>query len=141
MRFQPKVYTIGHVLGMCGMVIFGTVACYQSGTTTEDSGLRWFTENWLLYIGAGATILTFLFGLTILGTPWYDEKTNKQLEAEHNRAVFEHNQAVFEWNSKSPEERAILNAAEENRLLQLTQIIQNNQILQNQEQAKPKRRY
>lgn len=131
MRFQPKVYTIGHVLGMCGMVIFGTVACYQSGTTTEDSGLRWFTENWLLYIGAGATILTFLFGLTILGTPWYDEKTNKQLEAEHN-------QAVFEWNSKSPEERAIINAAEENRLLQ---IMQNNEIIRNQEQAKPKRRY
>lgn len=129
MSFQPKVYTIGHVLGMCGMVIFGTLVCYQSGTTTEDPGLRWFTEIWLLYIGGGATILTLLFGLSILGTPWYDEKTNRQLEADHNRAQ-------IEWRCKSPEERAIITAAREIELLQLTQILQNDRIIQNQEQLK-----
>lgn len=133
MSFQPKVYTMGHVLGMTGMVAFGTLGCYWKGITAEDAGLKWFTETWLLYIGAGATILTFLFGLTILGTPWYDEETNKELKADHDRAT-------LEWTSKSPEERAILMAAEENRLLQLTQIMQNNQILNNQEQSKRNKR-
>lgn len=134
MSYQPKVYTMGHVLWLTAMVAFGTLFCYLTLTHSDSAGKKWFAETWLIYLGGGATVLMFLFGLTILGTPCYDEETNKQLEAEHNRAV-------FEWNSKSPEERAILNAAEENRLLQLTQIMQNNQIIQNQEQAKPKRRY
>ena len=93
--------------------------------------MKWFAETWLPYIGAGATIVTFLFGMTILGTPWYDEATNKQLQAEHDRAE-------FEWKCKSPEEKAILMAAEENRLLRLTQILQNNQMINNQEQLKRK---
>ena len=132
MSFQPPTYTIGHILGMTGMVALTTAGMYAGRHKHAD--LVWFMGNWGLYIGIACTVLTFLFGLSILGTPWYDEETNKQLESEHNRAV-------FEWNSKSPEERAILNAAEENRPLQLTQIMQNNQIIQNQERAKPKRRY
>ncbi len=69
-----------------------------------------------------------------MGKPIYDDETNKQLEAEYNCAV-------FEWNSKSPEERAIITAARRNELLQLTQILQNNTIIQNQEQSKSGRRY
>lgn len=134
MSYEHKVYTLGHILGMTAMVAFGTFVCYQTGMQSDNAGLKWFTETWLLSLGGGASILMFLFGLTILGTPWYDEETNKQLETEHN-------QAVYDWNRKSPEERAIINAAEENRLLQLTQILQNNEIIRNQEQAKPKRRY
>jgi len=129
MSFQPKVYTMGHILGMTGMVAFATAVIYAR--RHEQPGLLWFMENWGLYIGAASTVITFLFGLSILGKPWYDETTNKQLEADHNRLV-------FEWNCKSPEERAILAAAEENRLLQLTQILQNNQIINNQEQLKNK---
>ncbi len=133
MSYQPKVYTIGHVVGMTAMVVFGTFACYRTGMQSEDAGLKWFTETWLISLGGGATILTFLYGLTILGTPWYDEETNEQLQSDHERAE-------FEWRSKSPEERAIITAARENELLQLTQIMQNNRIIQNQEQMKKKPR-
>ncbi|MCX7422614.1 MAG: hypothetical protein NT013_24160 [Planctomycetia bacterium] len=129
MSFQPKVYTFGHVLFMTGMVIFGTVVCYVKGQGAEQAGMKWFAETWLLYVGAGATFLTFLFGMGLLGKPWYDAETNKQLKAEYDRAM-------LEWRFKSPEEKAILMAAEENRLLQLTQIMQNNQIINNQEQIK-----
>ena len=132
MSFQRQVYTMGHVLGITGMVAFATAFMYAA--RHKDDNLVWFMEHWGLYIGITCTILTFLHGLSILGTPWYDEETNKQLEAEHNRAV-------FEWNCKSPEERAIITAARQNELLQLTQIMQNTQIIRNQEQAKPKRRY
>lgn len=129
MSFQPKVYTFGHVLFMTGMVAFGTVVCYVKGQGVEHAGMKWFSETWLLYVGAGATFLTFLFGMGLLGKPWYDAETNKQLKAEYDRAM-------LEWRFKSPEEKAILMAAEENRLLQLTQILQNNQIINNQEQIK-----
>ena len=61
----------------------------------------------------------------LLGKPWYDAETNKQLKAKYDRAM-------LEWRFKSPEEKAILMAAEENRLLQLTQFLQNNQIINNQ---------
>ena len=132
MSFQRQVYTMGHVLGITGMVAVATAGMYAARYQYPE--LVWFIESWGLYIGIACTILTFLFGLSILGTPWYDEETNKELEAEHNRAV-------FEWNCKSPEERAIITAARQNELLQLTQIMQNNQIIQTQEQAKPKRRY
>lgn len=132
MSFQRQVYTLGHALGMTGMVAFATAFIYAGRHKNDD--LVWFMEHWGLYIGIACTILTFLYCLSILGTPLYDEETNKQLEAEHN-------QAVYEWNRKSPEERAIITAAEENRLLQITQIMQNNEIIRNQEQAKPKRRY
>jgi len=130
MSFQRQVYTIGHILGMTGMVAFATVFMYASRHQHPD--VVWFMEHWGLYIGIVCTILTFLFGLSILGTPWYDEETNQELEAEHNRAV-------FEWNSKSPEERAIITAARQNELLQLTQIMQNNTIIRNQEELKRKR--
>ena len=132
MSFQREVYTFPHVLFMTGAIALTVTGMYAARHQHPD--LVWFIENWGLYIGIAATIGTFLFSLSLVGKPFYDEETNKQLEAEHNRAV-------FEWNSKSPEERAILNAAEENRLLQLTQIMQNNEIIRNQEQAKPKRRY
>lgn len=132
MSFQREVYTFTHVLFVTGAIALTGTGIYAA--RHQHPELVWFIENWGLYIGIVATISTFLFSLSLVGKPFYDEETNKQLEAEHNRAV-------FEWNSKSPEERAILNAAEENRLLQLTQILQNNQIIQNQEQAKPKRRY
>ncbi len=127
MSFQPKVYTLGHILGMTGMVAMTTADMYAGRHKHAD--LVWFMENWGLYIGIVCTILTFLFGLSILGTPWYDEETNKQHEADHNRAE-------FEWRGKSPEERAIITAARENELLQLTQIMQNNEIIRNQEQLK-----
>lgn len=127
MSFQRQVYTMGHVLGLTGMVAGATAFMYA--TRHKDDNLVWFMENWGLNIGIGCTILTFLFGLSILGRPWYDEETNKQLEAEHNREV-------FEWNSKSPEERAIINAARRNELFQLTQILQNNTIIRNQEELK-----
>lgn len=133
MSFQPKVYTFGQVLLMTGMAAAATVACYIKGQGVEDAGMRWFTENWLPYVGGGFTVLVFLFGLGLVGKPWYDEETNRQLKAEYDRAV-------WEWSQKSPEEKAILRAAEENRLLQLTQISQNNQILSNQEQLKKKGR-
>lgn len=129
MSFQPKVYTFGHVLFMTGMVALGTFVCYVKGQGVEHAGMKWFSETWLLYVGAGATFLTFLFGMGLLGKPWYDAETNKQLKAEYDRAM-------LEWRFKSPEEKAILMAAEENRLLQLTQILQNNQIINNQEQIK-----
>ena len=129
MSYEPKVYTIGHILGMTGMIAMTTAGMYAGRHKHDD--LVWFMENWGLYIGIGCTVLTFLFGLTILGTPWYDEETNKQHEADHN-------QAVYEWNQKSPEERAILNAARQNELLQLTQIMQNNEIIRNQEKLKRK---
>lgn len=134
MSFQPKVYTLGHVLFLTAGGIYGTVACYRAGIASENPGVNWFAENWMLYIGAGATIVMFLVGLTMIGTPCYDEETNSRLKAEHD-------QAEFEWNRKSPEERAILNAARQNELLQLTQILQNSQIIRNQDQAKPERRY
>jgi len=123
---------MGHALGGTGIVAFATAFSY-AGRHKNDN-LVWFMEHWGLYIGIACTILTFLYCLSILGTPCHDEETNKELEAEYN-------QAVYEWNRKSPEERAIINAAEENRLLQITQIMQNNEIIRNQEQAKPKRRY
>ena len=132
MSFQREVYTFTHVLFVTGAIALTVTGMYAARHQHPD--LVWFIENWGLYIGIAATVGTFLFGLSLVGKPMYDAETNKQLESEHNRAV-------YEWNSKSPEERAILNAAEENRLLQLTQIMQNNQIIQNQEQAKPKRRY
>lgn len=132
MGYQRQVYTMGHVLGLTGMVAGATAFMYAA--RHKDDDLVWFMENWGLYIGAACTIGVFLFGLTLLGKPLYDEETNKELEAEYNRAV-------FEWNSKSPEERAIITAARRNELLQLTQILQNNTIIQNQEQAKTKRRY
>ena len=132
MSFQREVYTFTHVLFRTGAIALTVTGIYAARHQHPD--LVWFLESWGLYIGIAATIGTFLFSLSLVGKPFYDEETNKQLEAEHNRAV-------FEWNSKSPEERAIINAAEENRLLQLTQILQNNEIIRNQEQAKPKRRY
>lgn len=132
MSFQREVYTLTHVLFMTSAIALTVTGMYAARHKHPD--LVWFIENWGLYIGIVATVGTFLFGLSLVGKPFYDEETNKQLESEHNRAV-------FEWNSKSREERAILMAAEENRLLHLTQIIQNNQIIGNQEQAKPKRRY
>ena len=132
MSFQREVYTFTHVLFMTGAIALTVTGMYAARHQHPD--LVWFIESWGLYIGIAATVGTFLFSLSLVGKPFYDEETNKQLESEHN-------QAVFEWNSKSPEERAILNAAEENRLLQLTQILQNNEIIRNQEQAKPKRRY
>ena len=124
MSYEPKVYTIGHILGITGAVAVTTAGMYAGRHKHVD--LVWFMENWGLYIGIVCTIVTFLFGLTILGTPWYDEETNKQLKADHRRVE-------FEWNQKSPEERAILNAARQNELLQLTQIMQNNEIIRNQE--------
>jgi len=132
MSYQRQVYTFGHILGMTGMMAAATTVMYVTRHKHDD--LTWFMENWGLYIGIACTGLIFLLGLSILGTPWYDEETNKQLEADHNRAV-------FEWNSKSPEERAIITSARQNELLQLTQILQNNTIIQNQEKAKTKRRY
>ena len=129
MSFQPKVYTFGHILFMTGLVAVGTLVCYVKGQGSEHAGMKWFAETWMLYVGAGATVLTFLFGMGLLGKPCYDEETNKQLKAEYDRAM-------LEWRFKSPEEKAILMAAEENRLLQLTQILQNNQIINNQEQIK-----
>lgn len=133
MSFQPKVYTFGHVLFMTGLVAVGSVVCYVKGQGAGHAGMKWFAETWLIYIGAGATVLTFLFWMGLLGKPCYDEETNKQLKAEYDLAV-------FEWRCKSPEERAILMAAEENRLLQLTQILQNIHINQNLEQMKKSKR-
>jgi hypothetical protein len=127
--FQRPVYKMWHVLWVTGMVGGGTAIIYVKACEKPD--LMWFMENWGLYIGIICTILMFLYGLSILGTPCYDEETNKQLEAEHNRAV-------FEWNSKSPEERAIITAARQNELLQLTQILQNDTIIRNQEELKRK---
>jgi len=130
MTYQPKVYTIGHVLGMTGMVAAATFVIYSSRHKQAD--LVWFMENWGLYIGITCTALTFLFGISILGTPWYDEETNSQLEAKHERTE-------LEWRSKSPEERAIVTAARENELLQLIQIMQKNRIIQAQESSNRKR--
>jgi len=129
MSYQPKVYTLSHILGMTGMVGGATAFIYSK--RFEQPSLVWFIESWGLYIGIGCTVLMFLYGLSILGTPWYDEETNKHLK-------FEHDLAVHEWNSKSPEERAIINAARQNELLQLAQIMQNNTIIQNQERLKKK---
>lgn len=129
MGYQRRVYTFGDILGITGLVGFATAVIYS--IRHKQPNLVWFIENWGLYIGIGCTVLTFLYGLTILGTPWYDEETNKQIEAEYNRAL-------SEWNSKSPEERAILIAARNNELLQMTQIMQNNTIIRNQERLKKK---
>ena len=124
MTYQPKVYTIGHILGMTGMVAAATNVIYSNRHEQED--LVWFMENWGLYIGIACTALTFLFGLSILGTPWYDDETNTQLGVNHEKSE-------LEWRSKSPEERAIVTAARENELLQLIQIMQNNRIIHGQE--------
>lgn len=132
MGYQRQVYTLGHVLGLTGMVAGATAFMYAA--RHKDDNLVWFVEHWGLYIGVACTIGTFLFGLSLLGKPLHDEATNKELEAEYNRAM-------FDWNSKSSEERAIITAARRNELLQLTQILQNNTIIQNPEQAKTKRRY
>lgn len=132
MGYQRQVYTLGHVLGLTGMVAGATAFMYAA--RHKDDTLVWFMEHWGLYIGVACTIGTFLFGLSLLGKPLYDEETNKVLEAEYNGAM-------FEWNSKSPEERAIITTARRNELLQLTQILQNNTIIQNQEQATTKRRH
>jgi len=129
MTYRPQVYTFVHILGMTGMV--GGATAYMYSTRHEHADLIWFMENWGLYIGIALTVITFLFGLSILGTPWYDDETNKQLEADQQRAE-------YDWNQKSPEERAIINAARQNELLQLTQIMQNNRIIQNQERLKKK---
>ena len=111
----------------------GGATAYMYSTRHEHADLVWFMQNWGLYIGIALTVITFLFGLSILGTPWYDDETNKQLEADQQRAE-------YEWNQKSPEERAIITAARNNELLQLTQIMQNNRIIQTQEQLNKKRR-
>ena len=131
MSYQPKVYTIGHIMGMTGMFAGCTVFAYAKRNGTES--LAWFMETWGIYIGVACTILMFVYGLTILGTPWYDEETNQQLKAAHDRAE-------FEWRYKSPEERAIIITAKENEFLQLTQILQNNMIIRNQEQMKQNKR-
>ncbi len=57
MTYQPKVYTIGHVLGMTGMVAAATSVIYSSRHKQAD--LVWFMENWGLYIGMTCTALTF----------------------------------------------------------------------------------
>lgn len=132
MGYQRQVYTVFHVLLMTSVFGLATVGMYAA--RHQHPELVEYIESWGLYIGVACTIGTFLFGLTLVGKPIYDEETNKELEAEYNRAM-------FEWNSKSPEERAIITAARRNELLQLTQILQNNTIIQNQEQAKTKRRY
>lgn len=132
MPFQREVYTFTHAVLLTGMVAGATAFTYVARDKSEE--LVWFMEHWGLYIGIAATTGTFLLGLSLIGKPIYDEETHRKREAEHNRAV-------FEWNSKSPEERAIISATRRNELLQLTQIMQNNTIIQNQEQAKPRRRY
>ncbi len=132
MSFQREIYTFTHTLFMTGAIGLTMTGMYAA--RHQHPEFVPFIETWGLFIGMAATISTFLFGLSLIGKPIYDDETHKELEAEHNRAV-------FEWNSKSPEERAIITAARRNELLQLTQILQNNTIIQNQEQAKPKRRY
>lgn len=124
MSYQPKVYTIGHILGRTGMVAVPTAYLYV--TRHRHPELVWFMENVGLYVGIAGSVLTFLYGLSRLGTPCYDEETNRRLAAEHRRAE-------LEWNSKSPEERAIITAARQNEMLQLTQILQNDRIIRNQE--------
>jgi hypothetical protein len=114
---------------MTGMVAAATTFMYL--TRHKDETLTWFMENWGLYIGVALSVLIFLFGLSWLGTPWYDEATNQQLKAEHDRAE-------FDWRSKSPEERAIITAARRNESLQLTQILQNDTIIRNQKELKRK---
>jgi hypothetical protein len=132
MSFQREVYTFTHAVLLTGMVAGATAFMYAARHKNDD--LVWFMEHWGLYIGMVATAGTFLLGLSLIGKPIYDDETHRQHEAVHNRAV-------FEWNRKSPEERAIITAARRNELLQLTHILQNNTIIQNQEQAKPNRRY
>ncbi len=132
MSFPRETYTFTHAVLLNGIVAGATAFMYAARHKNDD--LVWFMEHWGLYIGMVATIGTFLLGLSLIGKPIYDDETHRQREADHNRAV-------FEWNSKSPEERAIITAARRNELLQLTQILQNNTIIENQEQAKPKRRY
>lgn len=132
MPLPREVYTFTHTVLLTGMVAGATAFMYAARHKNDD--LVWFMEHWGLYIGIVATVGTFLFALSLIGNPIYDDETHQEREAEHNRAV-------FEWNSKSPEERAIITAARRNELLQLTQILQNNTIIQNQERAKPKRRY
>ncbi len=130
MGYQRQVYTLGHVLGLTGMVAGATAFMYAA--RHKDDNLVWFMENCGLYIGIACTFGMFLLGLSLLGKPLYDEETNKELEAQYNRAV-------FEWNSKSPEERAIVTAARENELLQLIKIMQKNRIIEAQESSTGKR--
>lgn len=132
MTFPREVYTFTHTVLLTGMVAGATAFMYAARHKNGD--LVWFMEHWGLYIGMAATIGTFVLGLLLIGKPIYDEETHQEREVEHNRAV-------FDWNRKSPEERAIITAARRNELLQITQILQNDTIIQNQEQAKPKRRY
>ena len=129
MSYQRQVYTMGHVLGLTAMVGVPTAIIYANPQNNPD--VAWFMNNWGLYIGITCTVLTFLYGLSFLGKPCYDEETNEQLEKEHVRAE-------YEWWLKSPEERAITRAAKESQLLQLTQILQNDTIIRNQEQLKKK---
>ena len=129
MSYQRRVYTMGHILGLTAMVAGTTAIIYAN--PKNNPYVVWFMGNWGLYIGIACTVITFLYGLSILGKPCYDEETNEQLEKEHDRAE-------FEWWLKSPEERAIINAARESKLLQLTQILQNDTIIRNQEQLKKK---
>jgi hypothetical protein len=131
MSHQPTVYTLGHIIGMTGIVASATTFIYS--TRHKHADLVWFIENWGLQIGIALTVLTFLFGLSILGTPWYDEETNQQLAADQD-------QAEFEWNQKSPEEKAIVSTARNNELLQLIQIMQSNRIIETQEQLKRTKR-
>lgn len=128
MSFQREVYTFTHAVLLAGMVAGATAFMYAARHKNDD--LVWFMEHWGLYIGTAATVGTLLLGLLLIGKPIYDDETHQEREAEHNRAV-------FEWNRKSPEERAIITAARRNELLQITQILQNNTIIENQEQAKP----
>jgi predicted GNAT superfamily acetyltransferase len=132
MSFSRETYTFTHAVLLTGMVAGATAFMYTARHKNDD--LVWFMEHWGLYMGIVATVGTFLLGLSLIGRPIYDDETHQEREAEHNRAV-------FEWNRKSPEERAIITAARRNELLHLTQILQNNTIIQSQEQAKPKRRY
>lgn len=136
MSFKREVFNLPQVLLMTSAAGLLTVGMYAARHQHPD--LVWFIESWGLYIGVALTIGTFLFGLSLIGKPIHSEKTNQRLEAEHNRELAEHNREVFEWNSKSPEERAIITAARENELLQLTQILQNNTIIRNQEELKRK---
>lgn len=129
MSFHREVYTFTHTVLLTGMV--AGAAAFMYVARHKNDNLVWFIEHWGLYIGIATTVGTFLFGLSLIGKPIYDDETHRQREAEHNRAV-------FEWNSKSSEERAIITAARRNEFLQLTQILQNDTIIRNQEDLKRK---
>ena len=129
MPIQREVYTFTHSVFMAGAIGLTMTGMYAA--RHQHPELVPFIESWGLSIGLAATIGTFLFGLSLIGKPIYDDETHRQREAEHDRAV-------FEWNSKSPEERAIITAARRNELLQLAQILQNDTIIRNQEDLKRK---